>query len=126
MQSASLPETVEKSALHGIRIARGSFYLSRELCDLYFPSIQSVAAICSEGRVFLLPLQGSAAGGSLLKVRNARGDRVVHALEFLRTLGIDADTPELIVPVRWASDAAGLLLEGISGSATGNQGRGRN
>lgn len=102
-----------------VRIARGSIYLDRELCDLYLPGIESVAALSREGRVFLLPLRGTAAGGLLLKVRNARGDRVVHALEFLRTLGIDADTLEHRVPVRWASDVAGLLLEGIGAAERG-------
>lgn len=110
-------ESAGAHSAHTARIARGSIYLDRELCDLYLPGTESVAAICREGRVYLLPLRGSAAGGSLLKVRNARGDRVVHALEFLRTLGIDAQAPALSVPVRWESDVAGLLLEGIAPGA---------
>jgi hypothetical protein len=107
------PDSASAKTAHTVRIARGSIYLDRELCDLYLPEIQSVAVICRDRRVLLLPLHGNAPGGSLLKMRNARGDRVVHALEFLRSLGIEADAPERNVPVRWASDLAGLLLEGM-------------
>lgn len=98
---------------YSVRIARGSIYLDLEACDRYLPGVVSVATVCRDGSVLLLPLHGAAAGGSLLKVRNARGDRVVHALEFLRTLGIDADTPELDVRVRWDAEIAGLVLQGI-------------
>ena len=63
--------------------------------------------------MYLLPLLGTAGGGLLLKLLYARGDRVVHALEFLRSIGIDADAPERRVSVRWVSELGGLLLEGI-------------
>lgn len=96
-----------------MRIARGSFYLDRELCDLYLPGTESIAALIRDGQVYLLPLLGTAAGGSLLKLRNARGDRVMHALEFLRGLNIDADAPERRLPVRWISELGGLVLEGL-------------
>ena len=112
---STLPEQVP--AQHRVRIARGSFYLSAELCALYLPGIDSIAPLAREGAVYLLPLLGTAGGGLLLKLRNAHGDRVVHALEFLRTLGLDADTPELNVPVRWASGLGGLLLEGLPAAA---------
>ncbi len=109
--SASQPEPTAVSPQ--LRIARGSFYLPRELCDLYLPGIEAIAPLCREGQVYLLPLLGTAAGGLLMKLRNAHGDRVVHALEFLRSINLDADTPERLVPVRWVSALGGLLLEGI-------------
>lgn len=113
-----LPEPLIATSNHAVRIVSGSLYLSRELCDLYLPDIGAIALLNSDGCVFLLPLHGASAGGMLLKIRNAHGDRVTHALEFLRTLGIDADTPELSFQVRWISEIAGLLLEGLD--ATGS------
>lgn len=101
-----------------MRIARGSFYLSQELCALYLPGLEAIAPLTRDGEVYLLPLLGTAAGGLLLKLRNARGDRVVHALEFLRTLGIDADSPERIVRLRWISELGGLLLVGLGSGAS--------
>jgi hypothetical protein len=112
------PEPSTAAAGRQLRIARGSFYLNRELCDLYLPRIEAIAPLSRDGRVYLLPLLGTAAGGLLLKLRNARGDRVVHALEFLRSVGVDADAPERLVVVSWASDLGGLLLEGIETQPT--------
>lgn len=106
------PEAAPPSA-HCVRVAHGSFYLARELCDRYLPAITCLATIVRDGQVFLMPLLGPAAGGSLMKFRNARGDRVVHADEFLRSLGIGVDAPEQWVEVRWVTDMAALVLEGL-------------
>lgn len=65
-------------------IARGNIYLPREICDAYFAGISSVALIVREGAIQIVPLSRDSAGGLLLKQRNARGDRVVHAQEFMR------------------------------------------
>jgi len=94
-----------------LRIGRGSIYLERELCERYFDGVESVAAVRREDRVILMPLRGSSAGGLLLKVRNARGDRVVHAIDFLRTLGIGEETPEFLARAQWDAGAAGLVFE---------------
>jgi hypothetical protein len=99
-----------------IRISRGSIYLDRDLYDACLSGVSAVATVVREGRVYLLPLRGPAAGGLLLKVRNARGDRVVHADEFLHTLGISSIAPERWVSVRWMPDMAGLLLEDVAPS----------
>jgi hypothetical protein len=96
-----------------IRLARGSIYLDSALCAAYFSDTAALAAIVRDGHAYLLPLRGPAAGGLLLKVRNARGDRVVHADEFLLTLGIAGSAPERWVGVRWVPDMAGLLLEEV-------------
>lgn len=112
------PEADSSQARHCVRIARGSFYLDHELCELYLPGIKSIAPLSREGQVYLLPLLGTAAGGLLLKLRNVRGDRVVHAPEYLRALGIDAEAPERSVPVRWISELGGLLLEGLGTGVT--------
>jgi hydrogenase maturation protease len=101
----------------GARIARGSIYLDRALCAQYLGDAVSVAVLQRDGRSLLVPLHGSTAGGLLLKVLNARGDRVVHAEEFLRTVGIEADAPERRVPVRWCPEVAALILDGLEPTA---------
>jgi hypothetical protein len=95
-------------------IARGNIYLPRAICDAYFAGISSVALIVREGAIQIVPLSRDSAGGLLLKQRNARGDRVVHAQEFMREKGY----PELFEPrtvaVRWNGDLAALSIEGYS------------
>jgi hydrogenase maturation protease len=100
-----------------VRVARGSIYLDSDLCAEFLGGAVSVAPLSMAGRASLLPLRGSAAGGLLLKVLNSRGDRVVHAAEFLRTFGVDFDTPECTVPVRWCPKSAALILEGLVSTA---------
>jgi hypothetical protein len=94
-----------------VRIIRGSIHLDRDLCAAYLQDVTALAAVVQDGKAYLLPLRGPAAGGLLLKVRNARGDRVVHADEFLLTLGIPPTAPERQLAVRWEANMAGLLLE---------------
>ena len=101
-------------ARHTVCIVRGSFYFACELCDRYFKGIESIAPLQRGGCVYLLPLWGTSAGGLLLKLRNARGDRVTHALEFLLTLGIHAESPERRVNARWSSALGGLLLQDLA------------
>jgi hypothetical protein len=105
-QDATAPE-------ERIRLSRGSLYLDRDLCAAYFSQTSALAAVVRDGHAYLLPLRGPAAGGLLLKVRNARGDRVVHADEFLLALGIPSNAPERWVGVRWIPDMAGLVLEDV-------------
>ena len=96
-----------------IRIAHGSIYLARDLYDAYLSGVCAIATVLRDGRVYLMPLRGPAAGGLLVKVRNARGDRVVHADEFLHAVGISSSAPERWVAVRWVPDMAALLLEDV-------------
>lgn len=95
-------------------IARGSFYLSRELCDAYFPGTVSVALIERAGAVLIVPLRADSAGGLLLKQRNARGDRVVHAQEFLREHGVAEQFEPRSLPARWDANSAALAIPGLS------------
>ena len=62
-----------------VRIRRGNVHLSRELCDAYLPDVAAVALLVRDDAVLIVPLARQSAGGLLLKIRNARGDRVLHA-----------------------------------------------
>jgi hypothetical protein len=96
-----------------IEIARGDFYLSRELCDAYLPGTEAVALIAREGAVWIVPLARTSAGGLLLKRRNLRGDRVIHAQEFIREKGLPEHFEPRAAPVRWDPDRAALSIEGL-------------
>lgn len=92
-------------------IARGNLYLSRELCEMYFAGITAVALLRRGDTILVAPLIPDSAGGLLLKQRNARGDRVIHAQEFIRLNGIAEHFERRAVPTRWHPQAAALLIE---------------
>lgn len=96
-----------------ISIARGNLYLAREVCDVYFKGIESIALLPDEAGLLIVPLIQDAAGGSLLKVKNLRGDRVIHAQEFWRQHGYSEEFEERVYPVQWLSKRAALLVQGV-------------
>lgn len=93
-----------------VAVARGSIYLTREICDAYFEAIQSVALIVRDDKLLIVPLIQESAGGLILKVRNARGDRVIQAQEFFRDKGFAEDFEEQTIAVSWNSEWAALGL----------------
>jgi hypothetical protein len=96
-----------------VSIARGNVYLSREICETYLPGVLSVALMVREEEVMIVPLIGQSAGGLLLKQRNARGDRVIHAQEFFRSRNLPEEFEARSVPVRWSREAAALVIGGL-------------
>ncbi|MEW6353795.1 MAG: hypothetical protein AB1469_05800 [Pseudomonadota bacterium] len=96
-----------------VTVARGNLYLARELCDAYFPGTNSVALLEREGCLLIVPLIAESSGGLLLKVRNARGDRMLHAQEFFRARGYVEDDEERNCPVLWRAEVAALEIMGI-------------
>jgi hypothetical protein len=97
-----------------ILIARGNFYLSRELCDTHLSGVESVALLARSGVILIVPLARGSAGGLLLKQRNARGDRVIHAQEFIREKGYPEQFEPRTVAVHWNTDSAALSIDGFS------------
>jgi hypothetical protein len=92
-----------------IRIRDGSIYLDAALYEAHFSGLEALAVLRRDERLLLVPLQRGGPGGSLLKIRNARGDRVVHAREQLRALGIeDFESHELAV--QWDAELAALAM----------------
>jgi hypothetical protein len=81
-------------ATASIELREGRLYLSRDLCDAYFAGCPYAALLARDGEWWLLPL-ASGAGGLQLKIRNARGDRVIEAREFFRA----QDVPETGEPM---------------------------
>ena len=92
-----------------VRIRNGSLYLDAEVFEAFFAGRDAVAVLPRDEQIALFPLAPGSVGGSLAKVRNARGDRVIHAQELLRALEIDdADSHEL--PARWDHELSALLV----------------
>jgi hypothetical protein len=61
---------------------RGYLHLTAELAAAHFPG-DGLVALVRPPELWLLPTRGAAAGGMLLKQRNARGDRSVLIWEAL-------------------------------------------
>ena len=104
-----------RSASAEISVACGNFYLSREICDTYLPGVLSVALLARDEGVLIVPLTQQSAGGLLLKQRNARGDRVIHAQEFFRNKGLSEAFELRTMPVHWSRDSAALVVSGLMG-----------
>ncbi len=117
--SAAVGRVVELVAEHArafaararasIRIRGGSFYLSAELYEAHFHRSDSVAVTRIEGRIALAPLLEPSSGGHLAKVRNARGDRVIHAREFLLEQRVE-ESVDHDVSVVWSREYAALIV----------------
>jgi hypothetical protein len=84
--------------------ADGSLRMSAELADRYFP--HGVLVPLRKGReLWLLPTRGAAAGGLLLKVRTAAGERSVLVRESLG--GECSPGPR---PARWDESQGALRV----------------
>lgn len=94
-------------------VSAGNLYLSCEACERYLTGIESVALLSRDAGVLIVPLTRESSGGLLLKIRNARGDRVIHAQEFFRSHGYGEDFEAHRVAMRWDDSAASLVLDGV-------------
>ncbi|MEO7500751.1 MAG: hypothetical protein ABIX11_14295, partial [Casimicrobiaceae bacterium] len=81
--------------------------------DTYFGGAAAVALLARDGKLLVMPLVADSAGGTLLKIRNRHGDRVIHAQEFFRDKGFAEDADAQTVDARWSADAAALVVEGL-------------
>jgi hypothetical protein len=102
--------TVEAAALT-LTLRRGALYLPRAVIDRYFAGVAAVVVLDDGADLLVLPVRHAAAGGYVLKVRNAAGDRVVDAPDLLRAHRLDEI--ELQVSACWDERRAGLLLTGL-------------
>lgn len=92
-----------------VRIENGSLYLDAEVYSEFFGARDAVAVAARGDHIALFPLAQGGAGGSLAKIRNARGDRVIHARELLRGVDVDdSDSHELAA--RWDKELAALTF----------------
>lgn len=90
-------------------LKNGNLYLDSDLYEAYFKSIDAVVLLRKETTFLLMPVQ-QAGGGLLLKICNAKGDRVVHAVEFFQNHGIDGRMQK-VIDVEWDSRYAALAFK---------------
>ncbi len=91
-----------------IHIRHGNIYLTAEVYATYFNGLESLVLLKKDEALLLLPVRHVASGGLLIKLKNSRGDRVVHAQEFLRDQAVDEGLAWTL-PVRWDSGLAALV-----------------
>lgn len=96
-----------------VHIGDGRIVISRATYELYLAGAGSAALVERDGQAYLLPLGGPVAGGMLLKQRNAAGDRVMLAPDFLAARGLGRFTAEREFGVRWVPEAGALLIDGL-------------
>lgn len=99
---------------HQARIGDGRVLLSRATFDRYMARAGSAVLLEREGQVYLVPLGGPSAGGMLLKQRNAQGDRVLLADEFLALRGLGRFSAERSFDLRWVDETGALLIVGLA------------
>ena len=93
-----------------LSVRRGSVYLPAALCARHFSGLDAVIVLIRDGRLMVLPVRQMSAGGTLLKIRNARGDRVAAAPDVFAANGLD-DLEAEDLPVRWSAEDAALIAD---------------
>ena len=76
--------------------------------DIMFQARGSDALNIIDAIFLLMPVQ-QAGGGLLFKIKNAKGDRIVHAIEFFQQHGIEVEE-EKVLEVEWSTELAALTF----------------
>ena len=92
-----------------VRIANGSLYLDADVYQRWFRRVQTVVLLGDANALLIVPVIHAPTGGLLVKIRNARGDRVVHAPEALAGRGLPPDL-EGDFPAHWDDRVAALRI----------------
>ena len=108
---------ITKQNQSSVRILHGNLYLDSELYNSFFAGIETVALLPKAPGFLIMPVHSQASGGRLLKVRNARGDRVVTATDFFQECGINYDH-ESVYSVHWDRELSALFVN-LDSSARG-------
>ena len=92
-----------------VKIRSGSVYLSAAAYDTYFRGVEAVIMLIRDGTLQVLPVRQMAAGGCLLKIRNAAGDRVASAPDVFHANGLgDWEADDAVA--NWSSKRGALLI----------------
>ncbi len=99
----------ELAAIACVQVRAGRLHIPSEVYERVLPGCPALALLERDGRWLLLPLLGGA-GGLQVKIRNARGDRVVEAQEFFRKQGLDDDHAPREFDLEHRADLGGFEL----------------
>ena len=91
-----------------VDVKRGSIYISAEVYDVYFKGLEAVIVLIRDGQLMILPVRQMAAGGCLLKMRNAKGDRVATAPDVFDAHGLQ-DFSAKALEATWSSEDGALV-----------------
>lgn len=91
-----------------ITLKSGRLYIPGAVHDRYFSGLTSVILMRRENDLHILPVRFAAAGGYVIKIRNAAGDRLVEAMDFFRSNELGDDIMRDL-PVVWSSESAALV-----------------
>lgn len=93
-----------------IAVRDGAIYLPCAVVDTYFRGIDAVIVLIQQHELMVMPVHQATAGGCLLKVRNAAGDRVVQARDVFQDQDLlDFATDNLTVA--WHADKGALCAD---------------
>ncbi len=96
--------------MSAIAIRDGAIYLPCAVVDTYFRGIDAVIVLIQQDELLVMPVHQATAGGCLLKVRNAAGDRVVQARDVFQDQDLlDFATDSLTVA--WQASKGALCAE---------------
>jgi hypothetical protein len=82
--------------------------------DTYFSGIDAVIVLIRDGELMVVPVHQASAGGCLLKVRNAAGDRVVQARDVFQDRDL-LDFATDALAAGWRTDKGALCAALPSG-----------
>ncbi|MAW80696.1 MAG: hypothetical protein CMI63_10695 [Parvularcula sp.] len=92
-----------------VAVRNGSVYLSASVVETYFRGIEAVIVLIRDGAVSILPVYQMAAGGCLLKMRNAAGDRVASAPDVFEANDLLSWQAQDL-PASWSSEQGALIV----------------
>jgi hypothetical protein len=105
---SGLPTHAADEGSHAsVTLKRGALYIDLALYQRYLSGLSAVILLRRDADLLILPVRHAAAGGYLLKIRNAAGDRLVDAIDFFREQSADAQDERRLC-VAWSTELAGL------------------
>ena len=98
-----------EAAPRRIQLRAGRLHIESEVYQSLLPGCAALALLVRDGQWLLLPLLGGA-GGLQIKIRNARGDRVIESQEFFRQQGLGDDIEPREFELEHAPEVGGFRL----------------
>lgn len=91
----------------GLRLKDANLHISSEVVAAYFAGCENVGFLREDGTLWAYPLTPGSAGGSLLKRKNLRGDRVVLIADVVGEGGVS----DGVLAYEWNEDRCALGIE---------------
>jgi hydrogenase maturation protease len=106
---ARVRERIESYRPAQVRLAGGDLFFDHVLYQRHLQGTASVALVRNAQQVIIFPLHAVEHGGLLLKQRNSRGDRIVHAQAFFRDNALN-DSAALPLDAVWDARRSALVV----------------